>query len=35
VVGEKRNTQILVNFLVTEVLRGARNKTKTLGLQHL
>jgi len=35
VVGEKWNTQILVNLPVTKVPRGARNKAKTLGLQHL
>ena len=34
-VGEERNTQILVNLPVTKVPGGTRNKAKTLGLQHL
>ena len=34
-VGEKRNTLILVNLPVTKVQRGTRNKAKTLRLEHL
>jgi hypothetical protein len=35
VVGEKRNSQILVNLPITDVPRGTSSDAKTLALKHL